>query len=291
MTDWAGVALRFAVYADLLLLFGLAVRPLRQSGEQLTARIGRAVLLLALVGLPLQGLAFVQSVADMSGTTIGGIDRETFNFVLRETPSGTAFLVRSAALALTIVAALMMRRRLLALGPAVALATLAWNGHAAVSEGGAGMVHRGADILHLLAAGAWVGALALLIVLVGRAHTDRSELDAAHHALSGFATTGSVIVGVIVATGAVNAWMIVGPAKLLTLPTTLYGQLLLAKVAAFLAMLAIASANRWWLTPRLARSEEVAPAARALRISIGVETVAAVVVIALVSWFGTIDPS
>src|SRR3546814_15811165 len=52
------------------------------------------------------------------------------------------------------------------------LSSLAWSGHGAATEGGAGMVHLGADILHLLAAGAWVGALAALLLMasqIGRA--------------------------------------------------------------------------------------------------------------------------
>lgn len=72
-----------------------------------------------------------------------------------------------------------------------------------------------------------------------------------HHALESFSLVGSVIVGLIVITGLMTGYMLVGPANLLSLPKSLYGQLLLAKLALFAAMLALAAANRWRLTPAL----------------------------------------
>jgi putative copper export protein len=47
----------------------------------------------------------------------------------------------------------------------------------------------------------------------------------------------------------INSWFLVGSVS--SLLTTLYGQILLAKVAFFAAMLALAAANRFWLVPRM----------------------------------------
>src|SRR3546814_17015770 len=68
------------------------------------------------------------------------------------------------------------------------------------------MVHLGADILHLLAAGAWVGALAALLLMASRASPtdDAVYVRALHRALDGFAGVGTAIVGLIVVTGFVN---------------------------------------------------------------------------------------
>src|SRR3546814_1677160 len=81
--------------------------------------------------------------------------------------------------------------------------SLAEAGEDAGTEGGAGMVHLGADILHLLAAGAWVGALAALLLMASRASPtdDAVYVRALHRALDGFAGVGTAIVGLIVVTG------------------------------------------------------------------------------------------
>jgi len=296
MTDWIGVALRFGVYADLLLLFGLAVYPLYAASPSRPLGARPIIASLAGLGLLLSILSFSQMVASMSGATITGIDRETFDFVLFETPPGAAFLWRTAALATAFVTALLqsakIRPPVVTLGAGVALGTLAWTGHAAVTEGAAGTIHRLADGLHLLAAGAWLGALAVLVSLLFARIEDDQSVAAARSALAGFAGAGSIIVAVIVATGLINVWMIVGLEGALRLPTTLYGQLLIAKLLLFTAMLGLAAANRWRLTPRLVRAGDGAGngAVRELRISIALETSAAVLILALVAWLGTLSP-
>src|SRR3546814_19293751 len=57
---------------------------------------------------------------------------------------------------------------------------------------------------------------------------------------------------VIAATGLINSQMIVGAENLGRSLSSPYGQLLLAKLALFALMLALAAANRWRLTPALA---------------------------------------
>lgn len=296
MTDWIGVALRFGVYADLLLLFGLAVYPLYAASPSRPFGDRLMIAGLAGLGLLLSNLSFLQMVASMSSATITGIDRETFDFVLFETPPGAAFLWRTAALATAFVAALLqsakIRSPVLTLGAGVALGTLAWTGHAAVTEGAAGTIHRLADGLHLLAAGAWLGALAVLVTLLFARIEDDQSVAAARSALAGFAVAGSIIVALIVATGLINVWMIVGVEGALRLPTTLYGQLLIAKLVLFAAMLGLAAANRWRLTPRLASGDAggASGGVRALRGSIALETSAAMLILALVAWLGTLSP-
>jgi putative copper resistance protein D len=45
---------------------------------------------------------------------------------------------------------------------------LAWTGHAGAAPGGQGYLHLGADFLHLVAAGAWLGGLPALALLLGK---------------------------------------------------------------------------------------------------------------------------
>ena len=294
MTDWIGIALRFGVYADLLLLFGLAAYPLYAASPRGPRRARATIVGLAALGLLLSALSFLQMVAAMSGVTIADVDRDTFDFVLFDTTPGFAFLARSAALAVVLIAALIPSERirpLAALVAGVALGTLAWTGHAAVTEGAAGTLHRLADMLHLLAAGAWLGALAVLITLLFARIDDEQSVASARSALAGFAIAGSIIVALIVVTGFINVWMIVGVEGALRLPTTLYGKLLIAKLALFVAMLGLAAANRWRLTPGLAwASDNNVGGVRALRISIALETGAALLILALVAWLGTLSP-
>lgn len=295
MTEGAAIALRFALYLDLLLLFGLAAYPLYAASPSPTRRSGLAAL--AALGIVLSIAGFGLMTAQMAGVAFSEIDRETLRFVMLDTTPGSAFLVRTAALTAATALALASMRRgpgwLIAGAAASALATLAWTGHAAVTEGAAGALHRLSDIIHLLAAGAWIGALAMLLkALVSAGARDDMIVDL-QRALVKFGIAGSVMVALVAASGLVNGWMIVGPAGLPLLPGTLYGQLLIAKLALFAAMLLFAAVNRWRLTPRLVAaraSGDAQMAVRALRTSIALEAAAAVLIIALVAWLGTLAP-
>ena len=76
MTDWIGIALRFGVYADLLLLFGLAAYPLYAASPRRPRRARATIAGLAMFGLLLSVLSFLQMVAAMSGVTIADLDRD-----------------------------------------------------------------------------------------------------------------------------------------------------------------------------------------------------------------------
>lgn len=292
MIGWAAIALRFGSYLDLMLLFGLAVYPLYAAGSAPVSRRRTGLAMLAGLGLVLSTAGFALMTAGMAGVAIADLDRETLRFVILDTTPGSAFLVRAAALTGAIALALAGWRGLVA-AAGIGLATLAWTGHAAVAEGLPGMLHRASDIVHLLAAAAWIGALAILLKAVTAPIADDEAMADARKALARFAIAGSVLVALVVATGLVNGWMIVGPAGLPLLPDTLYGRLLIAKLLLFAAMLALAAANRWRLTPRLATARCVGDttlAVRALRTSIAFEAGAAILILALVAWLGTLAP-
>ena len=110
------------------------------------------------------------------------------------------------------------------------------------------LVHLASDVLHTLGAGIWIGALvAFLLLLV----TDHRHGETERRALHGFSGVGSALVAVIVATGLVNGWFVVGLAGLPRMLTIPYGQLLTVKLLLFLFMSGLAAANRFHLTPRL----------------------------------------
>lgn len=122
------------------------------------------------------------------------------------------------------------------------------------------------------------------------------DLDhALHCALRGFAGVGSVLVAVLVASGLVNSWFLVGPTRIPDLWTTPYGQLLSLKLGLFAGMLLLAAVNRFRLTPALAAAvngpgRSTHAALKSLRRSLMVETALAGLVVGLVAWLGTLAP-
>jgi len=299
MTDQLAVAVRFALYLVLMIGFGTAAFALhapRGTADALPLR--RLFVASALGGLVLSIAGLMILAAGMAGVALSEVDRATVMSVLTGTATGMAWIVRMTALCGLLVMAC-FPARIAAAGAAVsgalALATLAWAGHGAADEGVTGQVHLGADIAHLLAAGIWLGALLGLLLLLARpmSRIDAAHVDLSHRALQGFSRVGTIAVATIVVTGAVSGWLLVGPAGVPRLGSTLYGRLLLAKIALFVVMLAFAWGNRFRLTPALDRARDDgdrASAVAALRWSLALETGCAVAVLGLVAWLGTLDP-
>ena len=299
MAAWLVIAARFALFADLGLLFGLALFGLHglRGGERPLLPLRAAIVLTGSAGLLASACGLVAITATMAGTTLFDVPWDMLAPLLSGTAMGWSFQARIAALLLAVAAGAAMARRPIAalaiVAPcaAVALATLAWSGHGAAD----GVVHRAADIVHLLAAGAWLGAIAAFLMLSRQARSSGNEsvARALHRALDGFSVMGSALVGLIVATGLVNGLFLVGPDHLASLGTSLYGRLLMAKIAAFLAMLAIAAVNRYRLTPGLAHAiarGDSRGAIAALRRSLALEAGAALAILGFVAWLGTLEP-
>ena len=303
MGDWSLIGVRFARDVTLAALFGLAAFSLyglraRERGDALALRPW----FIASAGLSLlfSGAWVVLMASSMAGTPAWPIDREAVGALLTGSAIGAAWKLRMVMVALAALAALVAGGRgiwlsIVALCSAVALATLAWTGHGAMDEAVMGWVHLIVDILHLIASGAWVGALLGLLLLVSRpaARVDAAHLGLTHRALHGFGAIGTVVVGTILVTGLVNGWMLVGIGNLATLPATLYGQLLIAKLALFVAMLGLASLNRFRLTPAFERSiaaDDHKGALGALRTSLAIETACVIAVLGLIAWLGTLAP-
>ena len=271
----------------------------RASGAVLPFR--RLTGLLAVVGIVLSAASLLLLAASMSGVALADVDRASLDAVVTGTSIGAAWQIRVAALLAAICLSVMGWRKpkvglaFTSITGAVALGSLAWTGHGAASEGVTGWIHLGSDIVHLLAAGVWIGALFALGLLLFRRTSGMSgeHLILSHRTLEGFSTVGTVVVALIVVSGLVNSWILIGPANILALFTTLYGQLLIAKLALFVTMLGLAWANRFRLTPALSATlngGDRVGAIRALRRSLVLEAAAALVILLLVAWLGTLAP-
>lgn len=172
---------------------------------------------------------------------------------------------------------------------AALVAALAFAGHAGAGEGAVGLVHLGADVLHLVAAAAWVGALLPLAVVLGAARHEHAALVVARSATTRFSNIGIASVAIIVVTGIVNTWVLAGSVHALT--ATAYGRLLLLKLALFCVMLAIAAVNRLRLTPALDGGVGTAGAAlRRLRVNCFLEAGLGAAILSVVGWLGTLPP-
>lgn len=302
--DWATVAVRFALYLDLTALFGLPLFGLYAlRREEMASHTGDRfvkicrnvaalgiVLSLANIAVMAKGMTGAASYMELQG--------HVFEMIVTGTAFGTAWVLRLVALLLCVLVALMASKRpglqfgVLAVAGGIALSTLAWGGHGAMDDGVRGYIHLTSDIAHLMAAGAWVGAL-LAFVLLAQPSATPGKVALLSRTSNGFAQVGTIVVGILVVTGVVNYLLIVGPV-LPELSLNSYGGLLVYKLALFGTMLVLASANRFFLSPRLehaVRKGNHASAVRTLRRSLMLETSAATLILVLVASLGILSPS
>jgi putative copper resistance protein D len=202
------IAIRFALYADLMVLAGVtafslyALKP-EERGTALLP-LAKPAFLLSLLGLLLSGGGMIALVAAMTGTSLWAVDGSAFREIVTQSAIGSAWVVRMAAVAIALLAALALGRiphlaRYCLLASAVlAIATLVWTGHAGATEGWTGTLHRLSDIVHMLAAAVWIGGIAAFAWLLFQplAHQSDAQIRIAHRALEQFSRVGTLAVGV-----------------------------------------------------------------------------------------------
>lgn len=299
------IVIRFALYADLMVLAGMTafslygLRGMERSSGILP--LMRPAVVLALLGLVLSGLGMLAIAASMTGSSVWAVDGETLGAIISGSAIGTAWLVRMAAMLLAVLAVMVLGRNPVAGGIAllastsIAIATLVWTGHAGATEGWTGTAHRISDIIHMLAASVWIGGLAAFAWILFRPVNGQpcEYLPVAHRALEQFSRIGTLAVGALIATGIVNSLVVIGIPQFSQLAQSDYAKLLGVKLLLFAAMLALAAFNRWRLTPALGAAipgDSPAVAIAALRRSLLAEGSAALVILALVAWLGTLEP-
>jgi putative copper resistance protein D len=260
---------------------------LRVAWIFLTIAAASGMIWLLLVAASMSGLSFGESVTS-----------DVLSTVVNETQFGRVSEIR-LVLAVIIAGGLAYDRFPLARGLALAMslgltAALAWTGHAGSTAGAMGILHLTADTLHLLAAAIWIGGLVSLVLLLSVSRNDQTDAGVSfgRDATQRFSTMGVAIVVVVLATGIVNGWILVGSWHALI--ATFYGQLLILKIALFAVMLLIAAANRFWLMPRLALrsgSEPQLEVLRRLARNSMIEIVLALMIFAIVGMLGTLHPA
>lgn len=278
-----------------------------QAPQEFQTRLDRGLIALAWVSLLValaSGAGWLVIVAsNMSGTPLSGVlQGGVVGIVLTQTRFGQAWTIRAALLVVIAVCLIVQARTrkhaagwVGLLAAAAFIVGLAWAGHGAATEDVPfDAIHLPADILHLLAAGAWLGGLLPLVLLLAQAWRNSTSQDVAiaRAASMRFSVLGLSSVGTLLVTGVVNTWFLAGSVPALL--GTLYGQLLLLKIALFLTMIAVASVNQQRLVPCLADVKSdvtlCLQAIRQLRLNASIEAGLGVFVLAVVGVIGILPP-
>jgi putative copper resistance protein D len=280
--------------AAAMVLFGtLAVRPLLVAESAMAATTGRqerrlmlAAAALALFSAVIWLLLVSRAMADDPAAMT---DPGAILTVLGDTAFGRVWQLR-LILAVAILG-LSLRRRggdgrsgLLALA-ALQLASLGLVGHPAMGEGITGFYQKANQAVHLLAGGAWLGALPCLLLLLVEARKGGAWRDLAV-ALRRFSGFGATAVTLLLLSGAFNVWVRTGgrPGFL----DTPYGAILLIKLVLVAGMIALALLNRFVLMPALSR--HAMQGQRWLSVSLSVETILGLLVVVVAFVLGNTAP-
>jgi len=212
---------------------------LRLAVWTLVAALVSAVLWFWLEVVSMTGLSFVNSFS-----------AGTWKTVLLETVFGHVWQFRLGVIAAALVLAVSAlagnggprRPAILALWllSVVLLVSLAW-----ISQAAAALVQPIGligDALHLCAAGAWIGGLVPLVICLMHAPVSSATDKIIPLVLGRFSTLSLCCVSVLIASGICNSWLLVG--SIHALFTTLYGWLLLFKLALFGMLIGFGARNK-----------------------------------------------
>jgi copper resistance protein D len=290
--DAVFIACRFLHNACLILLWGGFAYLSICVPEKLAGEVGRQLKpfwIIAIVTAIATNLAALPLEAGVIGIGwMDAMDASTIQAVLFETSVGQAWQLQSiASLLLLLTVAFPARGRPIAISltSGLLLASLALTGHAAMHEGWTGLAHRINDIVHVLSGGAWLGALVPLILILKR-KGKVEHIEECNISLWRFSSVGHFAVALVVASGVINTLLILGH-----LPTdwsSPYQAMLAAKIALIGGMIALALINRYRFMPKATLNQP--DALRGIQRATAIEIGLGLLVIGLVSWFGTLDP-
>ena len=292
-------ACRFVHFTAAMLLFGIAafrLYALPGNADGAAAKIlagfdayfGQVLLIVSFVALASAVALLISQTAEMTGSLAAAMDVAALDAMLFDTRFGRVWCGHLLLAAILVLACCYRQPRrpvvlILAFG---LLASLGWIGHAAMEEGAARAGHELNQTGHLLAAGLWLGGLVPLAWFLRRTGRLPDEISLVSLALRNFSHMGYAAVALIALTGAVNTFLLVGSFGALL--GTAYGRLLVVKILLFIAMVGVASVNRFHLAPQIS----VEPGALgALRRTVAFEQCLGLAVLAVVSVLGTWPPA
>jgi len=239
-------------------------------------------------------LWFWLEVASMSALSLkNALSAMAWGTVLFETHFGRVWQLRLGLIAAVFVAvvsslAQIKARRMLIWVPwllSIAfLGSLAWISHAAARVHRLGLF---GDVVHLCAAGAWIGGLVPLTLFLACASFSLGQRVVT--VLLRFSMLSLCCVSVLIVTGISNSWLLVG--SLHALFTTPYGRLLLLKLTLFGILIGFGARNRLLVKARLRKGSANPDLLSQLRRSVLCEVCLGVAVVLIVACLGVTPPA
>jgi copper resistance protein D len=169
----------------------------------------------------------------------------------------------------------------------VFLVSLAWISHAAAaSVHSLGLL---GDVLHLCAAGGWIGGLVPLTVFLTRVRAQFSLGETVTRVVYRFSTLSLCCVSVLVVSGISNSWLLVG--SIYALFTTPYGRFLLFKLTVFAILIGFGVRNRFLVKTKLLKTPAEPDLLPQLHRNVLCEVFLGVAVVAIVACLGVTPPS
>jgi putative copper export protein/mono/diheme cytochrome c family protein len=235
--------------------------------------------------------------AAAGATSIFSVETKSIWLLISQTWAGKVMLATSACSIATFLAAgiawaLRKRARISEAVSLVAadlaglgLATIAFASHPTTLE--PEWLGLGLSILHRTALGFWLGGLPALVLLIGTGTVPGEIRHIAYPILERFSRIAVAAMAVLVATGAVLTWLIVG--NFASLIGTVYGLTLVAKLLALAAVLFIAHGLRRDLLPKLAAEPSEAGLAQ-YGTRVKIEWGFALLIVVLASAMGNLAP-
>jgi copper resistance protein D len=238
--------------------------------------------------------------ASLSGAaSLMEVGPDTLQTVLLETQFGHLWLGRAGCcLILGILLLIGSPELLIAAFTFVIAGSLARAGHSGAIVSSVGPLPVLGDLGHLIGAAFWPGGLVplLFLLLRERRAADQETQRFVADVVRRFSWLSLGVVGLLAATGILNAYVIVG--SLSALFTTDYGRLLLLKIALFLLMIVLGAWNLLVLKPWLSRAvmtesqTEASPAKpiKSLTRTVACETLLATGVMLIIGFLGASPP-
>jgi putative copper resistance protein D len=303
--DTALTISRFAQFGGVMLLFGSSLFRLRVSPEtesRAFAQWHRRVTIASAMITMVSSLAWLDIEAGtMSGDWTEAASPHTVATVLLQTRFGHVWQWNLVAAAIVLCATFASAKiqyakswTALVVGlSAFLIATSAWTGHAVMDSGLSGVIHPLVQVVHVLAAAAWLGSLpALGFALHSAGKVEAGPPKATQRLIRGYSRMGYIAVGLVLLTGCLNTLFMMDSFEALF--STPYGRILITKIGLFLLMVGVALFNRFVLTPVIVNSRSsvttIEANLRQLRRNVAIEQVLGLLIIALISVLGTVAP-
>ena len=280
-----------------LVMLGLTGPSESDDLHEITRRLFRLAVWSLIAALLSAVIWFWLEVASMGGLPVKNtFSASGWGTVLLETQFGRVWQLRLGLIAVAFVlvasalAKVKARRAFVAilwLVSVVLLVSLALIGHAAAATRQTFGVL--GDMIHLCAAGLWIGGLVPLAIFLAAGRATFSLSEMVPRVLSRFSALSLCCVSVLVVSGISNSWLLVG--SIYALFTTPYGQLLFFKLALFAILIGFGARNRFLVKANLPKAAADPDVLAQLRRNVICETYLGVAVVVIVACLGVTPPA